>query len=163
MKRNTTRNLTLALFGFVAALVATLFAFREPMQKLTPEGLEEARIRWSQQESPSYRLKYVMHGSTYEVSVGDDGQVQALVNGQPPTGGQTSPFVVEGIFDTLEMELDNLEIPAGPFAGRREMVLMRVRFHPKLGYVERYLRSSGGYGKGVSIEVLEFEIDSASD
>lgn len=157
------RNLTLALLFFTIALVGTFFAIREPMQELTREGLEEARNSWTQTDLRAYRLKYTMHGSAYDVSVASDGQVDVLVNGLAPTGGHTSPFVVEGVFDTLELELDNLDSPAGPFAGRRQTVLMRVRFHPKLGYVERYLRSSGGYGTGVSIEVLEFEIDRASD
>ena len=35
---------------------------------------------------------------------------------------------------------------------------MRVRFNPKLGYVERYLRSSGGHGRGASIEIIEFSL-----
>jgi hypothetical protein len=52
--------------------------------------------------------------------------------------------------------LENSTDPAGPFAGRAETVLMRVRFNRELGYVERYLRSSGGQGRGASIEMIEF-------
>ena len=63
---------------------------------------------------------------------------------------------MDGLFDTLEQELDNSTDPAGPFAGRAETVLMRVRFNHALGYVERYLRSSGGQGRGASIERVEF-------
>jgi hypothetical protein len=54
------------------------------------------------------------------------------------------------------MELENLADPAGPFAGRAESVLARVRFNPDLGYPERYLRSAGGFGRGADIQVLEF-------
>jgi len=81
---------------------------------------------------------------------------QATVDGRPPTTTDLNAYSVDGLFDTLEQELDNLTDPAGPFTGQAGTVMMRVRFNPEFGYVERYLRSSGGHGRGASIELLEF-------
>ena len=97
-----------------------------------------------------------MHGSEYAIEWRDGIVEQASVDDRPPTTTDLNAYSLDGLFDTLEQELDNLTDPAGPFAGHAGTVLMRVRFNPKLGYVERYLRSSGGHGRGASIEMIEF-------
>jgi hypothetical protein len=156
MKSVTRTNLFLMCAGFVIGAIGAVLWFREPMEPLTREGLAAARQRWRAAAVRAYEVRYRMHGSEYVIH-GRDGIVEeASVNGRPPTTSNLNVYSIDGLFDTLEQELENSTDPAGPFAGRAETVLMRVRFNRELGYLERYLRSSGGQGRGASIEMIEF-------
>ncbi len=155
MTRRAGVNLLLASGAFLATLIAIILIVREPMTRLTPELLASARRMWRESGIRSYDLRYRMHGSVYDLSVRDGIVIDLRVNGQPSTTAQPRAYTVHGLFDTLALELDNLDDPAGPFAGRRGTVLMRVRFHERLGYPERYLRSGGGQARGVVIEDVE--------
>lgn len=156
MKRTTTIHFALASAAFVLAVGVTIFVVREPMEALATEALQEARRRWREAGVTDYRLRYRMHGSVYDIGVRGGIVTEATVNGQVPRTANLSVYTVEGLFDTLELELDNLSDPRGPFTGSAHTVLMRVRFNAKLGFVERYLRSSSGRGRGVSIEMIDF-------
>ena len=156
MQRRTRINLALMLAAFTVGLGFAIFFLREPTEPLTMRGLEEARERWRLAGIDAYTLRYRMHGSDYDVTVRDGIVTVLKVNGKVPLSGQYRPFGVTGMFDTLEEEIDNLSDPRGPFAGRSAAVVMRVRFHPENGVVERYIRSSGGHGRGTSIELVEF-------
>ena len=79
-----------------------------------------------------------------------------MVNGQRPLVNDFSDYGVEGLFRTLELELENATDPHGPFAGRVSAIVMRVRFNAEFGYMERYLRGSGGSGRSVAIELIDF-------
>ena len=156
MKGVTRTNLLLMGAAFVIGAVGAVLWFREPMEPLTREALAAARQRWRAAAVRAYEVRYRMHGSEYVIH-GRDGIVEeASVNGRPPTTTNLNAYSIDGLFDTLEQELENSTDPAGPFAGRAETVLMRVRFNRELGYVERYLRSSGGQGRGASIEMIQF-------
>lgn len=155
MTRRVGVNLLLASGAFLSTLVVIVLLVREPMTRLTLEQLASARRVWKEAGVHSYDLRYRMHGSAYDVSVRDGIVIDLRVNGQPSTTAQPRAYAVYGLFDTLALELDNLDDPAGPFAGRRDTVLMRVRFHERLGYPERYLRSGGGQARGVVIEDVE--------
>ena len=146
----------LGVAAFPLGLVAAFFMLREPMEALTLDALSSARQLWETSDVRSYDLSYRMHGSFYEVAVRDRIVTSATVNGRPVRTGDVRAYTVDGLFDTLALELDNLDSPAGPFAGRQGSVLMRVRFHDQLGYIERYLRSAGGVGRSVSLEQLVF-------
>ncbi len=138
--------------AFVVGASGAIVYFREPTEVLTAEGLAAARTRWRNAVVGAYELQYRMHGSQYHLRV-RQGRVEELtVNGALPTSADWNAYSVEGLFDTLAAELDNLADPAGPFAGRTQTVFMRVRFHRELGYVERYLRSAAGFGRGATLE-----------
>ena len=158
MRRVTKTNLLLMCTAFIVGAGGAFFWFREPMAPLTREVLAAARQRWRAAGVRGYAVRYRMHGSEYAIQWGDGVVEQATVDHRPPTTTDLNTYSIDGLFDTLEQELDNLADPAGPFAGHAETVLMRVRFNPSLGYVERYLRSSGGHGRGASIEMIEFTV-----
>lgn len=143
------------LAAFFAGLAGALLWMREPMAPLTREALAAARERWRAAGVGSYELRYRMLRSEYVVRVRDGIVEEATVDGNVPTSGNWRAYGVEGLFDTLAQDLDNLADPAGPFAGGKPPIL-RVRFNPQLGYVERYIRSGGGQSKGASIEVIGF-------
>jgi len=146
----------LACIAFIAGIVIALVSLREPMDTLSVESLEAARQRWRAAGMAVYEITYRMHGSVYAVQWRDGRVTKATVNDLPPTTPDLNVYSVSGLFDTLEQELENFTDPAGPFAGRAETIIARVRFHPTLGYVERYLRSSSGQVRGASIEVINF-------
>jgi len=146
------RNVLLMLAAFAFGAIAGLLYVREPMEPLTRESLDRARQHWRSAGPSAYELRYRMHGSAYEV-VWHDGRVENVtVNGQTPTSGDWKAYSVEGLFSTLEQEIENAADAAGPLAGGPQSVLMRVRFNGENACVERYLRSSGGLGRGATIE-----------
>lgn len=157
MKRTTKTNLTIAGVAFLLATVAMFLVAREPTEPLTEDALAEARQRWQTSGVSNYQIRYEMHGSRYDVTVRGGIVTDATVNDAPLRSADPGAYSVEGLFRTLELELDNLDDPRGPFAGRAATMVMRVRFNEALGYVERYLRSSGGMGRGASIVVISFE------
>lgn len=150
------RRLVLSVAAFLAGLIAALVWVREPTAPLTESLLAEARQRWEQADIRNYSLRYRMHGSEYVVTVRGESVDSVTVNGQPSTSATPAAFGVPGLFETLAVELENRSDPAGPLAGQSETLLMRARFHPELGYPERYIRSAGGGVRGASIEMLEF-------
>lgn len=146
------RNVVVLSAAFALGVMGGMWYAREPTRPLTREGLAEARKRWNAVEISDYELSYEMLGSAYHV-VWRKGRVEdASVNGKAPTSGDWQAYSVEGIFDTLQQELDNVADAAGAYAGRDQLVMMRVRFHPTFGYVERYLRGGAGLGPGAAIE-----------
>ncbi len=156
MTKRAQFRIGLVLVAFVVGLIGAILHVREPMSPLTRPALHAARQRWQAAEIKTYHVRFLMHGTLYDVQV-SDGIVHALtIDGRTPQASAWKAYSVNGLFDTLEAELDNLDDPQGPFAGRVASVLMRVRFHSKYGYPERYLRSAGGYGRDATIEVLEF-------
>lgn len=158
MTRTTRTNLILMCAAFMIGAGGAVLWFREPMSPLTREVLAAARQRWRAAGVRGYAVRYRMHGSEYAIEWRDGIVEEASVNNRPPTTADLNAYSIDGLFDTLEQELDNLTDPAGPFAGYAGTVLMRARFNPSFGYVERYLRSSGGHGRGASIELIEFTI-----
>lgn len=133
------------------------FLSREPTETLTTEALTAARLRWLAGDVADYRMRFDMHGSLYEVEVRRGIVETATTDGNPIRSADPGAYSVDGLFETLELELENRADPRGPFAGQAATMVMRVRFNKELGYVERYLRSSGGMGRGASIVMLEFE------
>jgi hypothetical protein len=155
MRRFTKTNILSAFVAFVIGLVAFLLVVREPTVPLTAEGLSDARWRWREAAVRDYEIRYRMQTSEFAVRVRGGTVIEATVDGRPVTSADLGSYGVEGLFDVLELDLENLSGPNGPFAGQFGNVIVRVRFHETLGYVERYLRS-GGMGRGASIELVEF-------
>ena len=142
--------------AFVVGLGVAVLILREPTEPLTADSLHAARQLWREAAIDDYTLRYRMHGSEYAVIVRDDIVTEVTVNGQTPTSVDYRAYDVSGLFDTLEAEIENVTDPHGPFGGRPGAVLMRVRFNARLGYIERYLRSAGGHGRGAAIELIDF-------
>lgn len=146
------RNVLLMLLALPVGTLAGVWITREPTIPLTRESLDAARRHWRESEPPSYELEYRMAGASYRVIVKSGRVDEATVNGKPPTSGDWNAYSVDGLFTTLEQELENVADATGAYADRKDTLLMRVRFNPELGYVERYLRSGGGIGRGAAIE-----------
>ena len=157
MKKSTRTNFLLAVSAFLIATAAMVFVSREPTEPLTTGALAAATQRWRAASVSNYRMRFDMHGSIYDVEVRRGIVESTTVDGNPSRSADPGAYSVEGLFETLGLDLENRSDPRGPFAGRAKTMAMRVRFNEQLGYVERYLRSSGGMGRGASIVMLEFE------
>lgn len=136
-------KLNWALFcgAFTVGLLGAVLWLREPMGPFTAESLEAATQCWRGANIVDYRIFYRMHGSEYDVTVEDGLVADVLVDGRPPLAAELDMYSIPGLFRLLQMELENIHDPHGPFAAGNTQVIARVRFHPRLGYVERYLRS----------------------
>lgn len=150
------RNLILAASCFLLGLVAALLVLREPTTPLTQESLARARQRWADAAMLSYRSTYRMHGSLYEVEVQDGLVASITVNGQSPSIAQPGAYSIDGLFDTLQSELENIHDPSNPLGTPPGNVVARVRFDDRLGYPRRYIRGGTGLSRGSTLEMLEF-------
>jgi hypothetical protein len=150
------RNVFISLAAFGLGLLAALAYLREPTVPLTAKTLAEARQRWEQSGIRTYRTAYRMHGSRYDVDVTDGLVTSIAVNGATLSIREPGAYSINGLFDTLAMELENIHDPSMPFGVPGASVLARVRFDPVRGHLVRYVRSGGGVTRGATIEVLEF-------
>ena len=156
MPRSLKINLLLLFSAFVITCVVMIFAMREPTVPLTAEALAGARKMWRTSEIKDYDLRYTMNGNACDVTV-RGGIVTALrVNGAEARSSQWRFFSVNGLFETLAMDLESVTDSGGAFAGHADRILMRVRFNPVFGHVERYIRSSGSLARGAEIELHTF-------
>ena len=157
VKRSTQINVVLAVSTFAITAAVMFFLARVPTEALTVEALRSAMQRWESGNVSNYQIRYEMHGSLYDVYVQNGIVITATADGQPIRSADPGAYSVMGLFQTLELELENRSDPRGAFARQANTMVMRVRFNEKLGYVERYLRSSGGMGRGAAIVLLEFK------
>lgn len=142
----------------VGSAVVVFVLARVPMSPLTLEALEAARTKWRQTGITDYDLTYDMAGGTYTVRVRAGRVVTLTRDGELTTSHRPVDFTVDGLFDTLERELDLLDNPNSPFGGDPSTILLRVRFDHERGYVRRYLRAVGGSGRSEKIEVQHFAL-----
>ncbi|MFQ5462551.1 MAG: hypothetical protein ACE5E5_07985 [Phycisphaerae bacterium] len=152
------RNILWAGAAFSLGLLIAFAIMREKLEPLTTVNLSQAKARWKASGVGPYRMTYLMNGMRYEV-VGDHGVVMKLTaNGQPARSSEFRLYGVDGLFDILAMDLENVANPSGPFAGGGHRMFLRVRFNERYGYIEKYLRSSGGVGTGASIDLMDFQV-----
>lgn len=156
MRVMTRRNILLMVAAIPLGTLVGVAVTREPTIPLTRESLDAARRVWRESGPASYELAYRMAGANYRVVVKNGKVEQTTVNGQLPTSGDWNAYSMDGLFTTLDQELDNVAEAIGAFADRKDAMLMRVRFNRDFGYIERYLRSGGGIGRGAAIENVQF-------
>lgn len=155
------RNLIVSAVALLAGLLLGLIWMREPTVPLTMANLTAAKERWHDNGPSSYRLDYRMNRDIYQVTVDNGIVIEATVNGHTPRMDDLRAYSMEGLFDLLQTELENIADPAGPFSGRAETVMARVRFHSVDGHVERYIRNSAGVARGAEVHVLQFHAQEA--
>ena len=119
---------------------------------LTLESLNSARAHWRQQEISEYDFEYDMNGNECVVTVRDGIVKSLLVNGSEGNSSQLRFFSVDGLFDTLEMDLEAASTVQASTS------LMRVRFNPEFGFVERYVRGSTGVAPAAEIKSVVFAV-----
>ena len=147
------RKWLIAASAFALGVLVAIVWLREPTTALTSQTLSEARQRWRSAGMRSYDARFMMHNSLYEVRVRNGLVEEIAVNGRVPSSAQPGAYSIEGLFDTLETEIENLSDPAGPLSGG---MLPRVRFNDRFGYPEYYVRAGSGGARSVTMKMLHF-------
>jgi hypothetical protein len=151
------RFILLAFSGLLCGALIALLAAREPTAPLTADNLHAARQRWKTTGIRNYRLTVQVDAQAYVAEV-RDGHIAELrmADGQPATSHDAQSYSVEGWFDVLERDLELRDDPSSPLGAAAGNTLLRVRFNPRYGYVERYVRSIPG-GRSQVVQVQTFE------
>ncbi len=156
---------TVVLAGSCVLVIGALVAFlivRDPLDPLTPENLAGARKLWRESGIRDYDFRYEMSGSTYDVFVREGGVRRLLRDGASTSTHSPELFTVEGIFEVLDLELDQRDKVSQPSAVARPAMLLYVRFNAEYGYVERFIRVVGGSGKSHGLQTLSFSANPAT-
>jgi len=156
--RRRLRPRWLLAVGLGLGTLTALVVRQDGLRELRAEDLVQARELWRRARLLSYsarvevRADRLEHGR-FDIEVRDGAVTRAVQNGIP-TSGSGAAYTIDGLFELLEREIELAAEPDNGFgapAGYR--VYLRVRFHPRLGYPERYRRSVGGTANGVEIAV----------
>ncbi len=149
--------------GAIIGMTGAFFALREPMSDLTIERIDAARRAWKTLGVRDYDTVYDIAGGIVEARVRADRVVSLTRDGLKATSHRLDDFTVEGMFDTLEREIELANDPSQPFGGGAQTTLLRVRFNRECGYMERYLRAVGGTGRSQTMQLIEFRRTSPSE
>jgi hypothetical protein len=149
-------------WGGVLGLIATVVAIpylpgrTEPV---TRERLAEAARLWEQAHITNYDLDLEVRGAQtgrYHVAVRDGTVVEILLNDQPASPAASEYYTIDGLFLTIEEELELSERLAKSDTARKQPVWLRMRCDRKLGYPVRYIGQIPGRPRGVEILVRRF-------
>ena len=142
--------------GLVIGGAALILVFRAPGETLTQDNLQTARARWTQGGPKSYDMEIVVTGAqdnTHNVEVRGGAVVRMKTGGVEVTSKSArASWSVEGMFDTLQRELENI----GEVHGTSEVVL-RVVYDARLGYPKKFLRHVAGQKNSIEWEVRSFD------
>ena len=143
----------------VAGVVAgpMLIGRTEPV---TRERLTAARQQWAAAKLADYDMELDSSGAQtgrYHVEVRGGTLTHITRNGQPADPAQGHYWTVEGLFDTIEEEVDLIEHPSSGSFSQGRQAWLRMRCHPTLGYPLRYIRQVPGTTLGVEMRVRSLE------
>jgi len=152
--------------SFLSCLLSVLVltASCSGLSELTPASLQEAQDRWTASRQSNYHMVIEtksdhMETSRYDVTVRDKQVVKLARNGMPVLpGGGVQEYSVEGLFHTLDQEIDLKEKPQLLGAPPGYASYPMARFDPATGRLLRFQRSVGGTKNSIEINVKEFEI-----
>ena len=146
--------------------VGAFIAIRRPLPPLNRERFDHAYERWQTTGPANYDITIRVSGrqaAEYHVEVRDGDVATATRNGQPLKQSRTlSTWSVPGMFNTMEIDLENVERhAAGRAAANTPRLSLMARFDPRLGYPEFYQRTEyrdRGSNYDVTFEVIEFAV-----
>ncbi|MGD9631988.1 MAG: DUF6174 domain-containing protein [Pirellulales bacterium] len=151
------------LVGLVLAAMVTIRSLApERLPAMTPETLSAAEKLWAENGPASYDLDLVIEGAQpgpVHVEVRDGVTVAMQRDGRTPTQRRVwDVWSVPGMFDTLEIELQNAQDPQHEMdLAADARVQVRAAFDPKFGYPARFHRIVFGGGPEVYWRVTYFQ------
>ena len=151
-----TRRIVWLAVGLVIGGAALVLIFRAPGETLSQDNLQAARIRWEKSGPKNYDMEIVLTGvqdNTHRIEVRERKVVRMETGGvEVASKSSRASWSVEGMFTTLERELENV----GAVHGASEVVL-RVVYDVRLGYPKRFLRHVAGQKNSIEWEVRSFD------
>jgi hypothetical protein len=154
-----------ALIGVVVTagflLVVGVLVFRQTVPRLSQSEFDAAVKRGRQNGPANYNCDIVIFGNRpgmVQVEV-RGGQVQKMMrDGMVPKARRTwDAWTVEGMFDTIERELEIVRHPEQTVGGSSPPVLY-AKFDDQSGYPEIFRRSVPGAQQDMAWEVTRFDI-----
>jgi hypothetical protein len=144
--------------GFL--LVVGVLVFRQTVPRLSQPEFDAAVKRWKQRGPASYDCDIVILGNrpgSVQMQV-RGGQATSMVrDGLTPKARRTwDAWTVEGMFDTIERELEIARDPKQTVGGSSPPVLY-AKFDDRLGYPAIFRRSVPGAQQDMAWEVTRFE------
>jgi hypothetical protein len=150
------RRIAGLLGGIMIGGAVLILIFRAPGDSLSQDNLQTARIRWEKSGPKNYDMEIVVTGAqdnTHRIEVRDWKVVRMETGGvEVASKSAHAAWSVEGMFDTLQRELENI----GAVHGAAEVVL-RVVYDARLGYPRRFLRHVAGQKNSIEWEVRSFD------
>lgn len=151
---------TLITGGFL--LVVGVLVFRQSVPRLSQADFDAAVERWQSHGPASYDCEIVIFGNrpgNVQVQVRNGQVVKMVRDGEIPTARRTwDVWTVEGMFDTIERELEIAEHPEQALGGSSQPTLY-ARFDGTLGYPEIFRRSVPGGQQEMAWEITRFNSD----
>ena len=147
--------------GLVAGGVTLFFQMRADGVELTRSDWEAARNRWSNASIRGYVIVVDTKGlrpARHRVVVEDGKVVERTTDGKPVPERVRGTWSIDGMFDTLDMELRNRKNPRIPYGvDSADQIVTRVQFDEKYGYPASYLRHVLGRTGSIEWVVVSFE------
>ena len=164
--RRTTSIALAALGGAISGLACIVVALQimapTPLPDLTPSRFQSAWDHWETHGPVNYDIEVSVSGpqaATYQVQVRNGQAVRASRNGYPlPRQRTIGTWSVPGMFNTIEIDLDNLisHTPTQPADTPR--LVLHCHFDQKYGYPSRYRRIEIGSRMQVEWQVVALKI-----
>lgn len=149
---------TLITGGFL--LVVGVLVFRQTVPQLSQAEFDVAVQRWKDHGPASYDCEILIFGNRPgDVSVQvRGGQVVKMVrDGEVPKARRAwDAWSVEGMFDTIERELEMAEHPPQTLGGS-SLPTLYARFDSQLGYPQIFRRSVPGIQQEMAWEITQFK------
>ena len=132
---------------FILTLVLTI-RLRDPgarLPLLTPVEFAAAQQRWQQHGLANYDVEVAVstrQEETYRIVVRAGNVISATRNGQPLKQRRTfDTWSVSGMFNTMAIDLENVEMFAAEQASQTPQLTLRAAFDKERGYPLRYHRT----------------------
>ena len=143
--------------GLLGLVIMVWWIVSHRTEPVTRERLARARASWDAAGITSYDLRFRTSGArngTYHVEVRDGQAVRIILDGRLANPAEKDFYTVEGLFRTIEEELELFENPPENAVPAGTQVWLRMRCDPHLGYPVRFIRQVPGANLGEQIHVL---------
>ena len=147
--------------GLIAGAITLYVALRADGTELTRADWDAARARWRNASIRGYIIEIETRGlrpALHRVVVAQGKVVERTTDGELAPARVHGTWSVDGMFDTLDMELRNRANPKIPYGvDSADQVVTRVVFDKKYGFPRSYLRHVLGRTGSIEWVVKSFE------
>ena len=150
------------MIGIVILLGVWIWMERDAVPPLTSEALSAGKALWKKNGPADYDLAFTTAGrqtGDYVVEVRSGKVVRVTRNGVdvPDRGEAWDARSIQGLFDTIDYEIDLAKEPQEAFDGAKSSdVIQQAEFDEQFGFPRRYRRMVLGVDRPIQWTVTEF-------